>query len=152
MGAVIQQNAAPAHLAPAPPRGRSGRGPAIGDRAVDLELGQVPPADHALVEPGPELEPGGVVPVLVTGHHYPAPGAGQGRNLAYLGPRQRHRLLTEHVTAGLQAPEGELHVARGRGADVDEVDRLALPVSSLLHRVAEGLEVGKAREGLDMGR
>src|SRR2546425_546217 len=108
MGAVIQQDAAPAHLAPAAPRGRRGRGPGIGDRAVDLELGQVPPADHALVESGPELEPGGVVPVLVTGHHDPASGAGEGRDLAYLGPRQRPRLLTEHVTAGLETPEGEL--------------------------------------------
>src|SRR5439155_11485944 len=75
--------------------------------------------------------PHGVVAVLVAGHHDAATRACRRGDATRFGAGEGDRFFAHHVITLLEPPEGQLQVRRGRGTDVDEVDRgqVAQPVA-----------------------
>jgi hypothetical protein len=92
------------------------------------------------------------LPVDAVADHQPAPGAPAGvDHLPALGRRHGHRLLAEHVLAGLRRPHGVLGVQRDRQDHVHRVDRgVVAEAVEVVVRVDAAL--GEAVRGRDGAR
>ena len=122
MRAVVEKDAASLG-GDGPPRLIAGVGPGVRGGPIYGQLGQVPMSDRVFAEPGQHLPPCRVEPVLMAGHHDPSRLVRGGGDAERFLSRDGDRLLTEHVVAVFERPEGRCEVGRGRRADINELHR-----------------------------
>ena len=120
--AMIEQHAASAIRAPPAPRHGTVPRARIGGESVDAELGEMPAADGAVIQPPFHAPPHRVETVLMAGHDDPARVVRGGRQRRRLRAIYRDRFLAQDVIALRQTPQRHLEVRRRRRADIDEVD------------------------------